>query len=389
MEKKEKDIKISLNINANIKVDEYFDENLAEDNESQLKPNSKEVLQAIGLIENIRSGTFNYKNLQEIYFMNDTDLLKIINEAKGEEKSKNTQSKSPIKNNGILDEINVNSNYESNNREGIENNKNGNEYINNEVKNGKIFMMDNSQVGKVCIIRFPPKVSIIIKKHLIEKDLDLEIKPTNLLNSRFFIINLKNINKKYYGILLELSTHIEIHKTLDRNNLYKTNDVSQIIYVYDPQDKKNKKLIKKMINNNFQLNCGISNKVNNFNFQNWAKLYKYHDIYFAEKLLNDYLNANFYDYYDIYVKTYNEMYNHIEIEQGDCNKQNDIVDEGTDITKILSSLDNTYNIMNKIEKDNLDINLETLLNYDIDHDNYESDASDLLLGGDYYLRKKK
>ncbi|VEV56113.1 transcription initiation factor TFIID subunit 7, putative [Plasmodium vinckei vinckei] len=389
MEKKEKDIKISLNINANIKVDEYFDENLAEDNESQLKPNSKEVLQAIGLIENIRSGTFNYKNLQEIYFMNDTDLLKIINEAKGEEKSKNTQSKSPIKNNGVLDEINVNSNYESNNREGIENNKNGNEYINNEMKNGKIFMMDNSQVGKVCIIRFPPKVSIIIKKHLIEKDLDLEIKPTNLLNSRFFIINLKNINKKYYGILLELSTHIEIHKTLDRNNLYKTNDVSQIIYVYDPQDKKNKKLIKKMINNNFQLNCGISNKVNNFNFQNWAKLYKYHDIYFAEKLLNDYLNANFYDYYDIYVKTYNEMYNHIEIEQGDCNKQNDIVDEGTDITKILSSLDNTYNIMNKIEKDNLDINLETLLNYDIDHDNYESDASDLLLGGDYYLRKKK
>ncbi|CAD2103208.1 hypothetical protein YYG_02830 [Plasmodium vinckei petteri] len=389
MEKKEKDIKISLNINANIKVDEYFDENLAEDNDSQLKPNSKEVLQAIGLIENIRSGTFNYKNLQEIYFMNDTDLLKIINEAKAEEKSKNTQSKSPIKNNGVLDEINVNNNYENNNREGIENNKNGNEYMNNEMKNGKIFMVDNSQVGKVCIIRFPPKVSIIIKKHLIEKDLDLEIKPTNLLNSRFFIINFKNINKKYYGILLELSTHIEIHKTLDRNNLYKTNDVSQIIYVYDPQDKKNKKLIKKMINNNFQLNCGISNKVNNFNFQNWAKLYKYHDIYFAEKLLNDYLNANFYDYYDIYVKTYNEMYNHIEIEQGDCNKQNDIVDEGTDISKILSSLDNTYNIMNKIEKDNLDINLETLLNYDIDHDNYESDASDLLLGGDYYLRKKK
>ncbi|CAD2103205.1 transcription initiation factor TFIID subunit 7, putative [Plasmodium vinckei] len=389
MEKKEKDIKISLNINANIKVDEYFDENLAEDNDSQLKPNSKEVLQAIGLIENIRSGTFNYKNLQEIYFMNDTDLLKIINEAKAEEKYKNTQSKSPIKNNGVLDEINVNNNYENNNREGIENNKNGNEYMNNEMKNGKIFMVDNSQVGKVCIIRFPPKVSIIIKKHLIEKDLDLEIKPTNLLNSRFFIINFKNINKKYYGILLELSTHIEIHKTLDRNNLYKTNDVSQIIYVYDPQDKKNKKLIKKMINNNFQLNCGISNKVNNFNFQNWAKLYKYHDIYFAEKLLNDYLNANFYDYYDIYVKTYNEMYNHIEIEQGDCNKQNDIVDEGTDISKILSSLDNTYNIMNKIEKDNLDINLETLLNYDIDHDNYESDASDLLLGGDYYLRKKK
>ncbi|SCM20434.1 transcription initiation factor TFIID subunit 7, putative [Plasmodium chabaudi adami] len=387
MEKKERDIKISLNINANIKVDDYFDENLAEDNDSQLKPNSKEVLQAIGLIENIRSGTFNYKNLQEIYFMNDTDLLKIINEAKAEEKSKNTQS--PIKNNGVLDEINVNNNYGENNREGIENNKNGNEYMNNEMKNGKIFMVDNSQVGKVCIIRFPPKVSIIIKKHLIEKDLDLEIKPTNLLNSRFFIINFKNINKKYYGILLELSTHIEIHKTLDRNNLYKTNDVSQIIYVYDPQDKKNKKIIKKMINNNFQLNCGISNKVNNFNFQNWAKLYKYHDIYFAEKLLNDYLNANFYDYYDIYVKTYNEMYNHIEIEQGDCNKQNDIVDEGTDISKILSSLDNTYNIMNKIEKDNLDINLETLLNYDIDHDNYESDASDLLLGGDYYLRKKK
>ncbi|SCN59867.1 transcription initiation factor TFIID subunit 7, putative [Plasmodium chabaudi adami] len=387
MEKKERDIKISLNINANIKVDDYFDENLAEDNDSQLKPNSKEVLQAIGLIENIRSGAFNYKNLQEIYFMNDTDLLKIINEAKAEEKSKNTQS--PIKNNGVLDEINVNNNYGENNREGIENNKNGNEYMNNEMKNGKIFMVDNSQVGKVCIIRFPPKVSIIIKKHLIEKDLDLEIKPTNLLNSRFFIINFKNINKKYYGILLELSTHIEIHKTLDRNNLYKTNDVSQIIYVYDPQDKKNKKIIKKMINNNFQLNCGISNKVNNFNFQNWAKLYKYHDIYFAEKLLNDYLNANFYDYYDIYVKTYNEMYNHIEIEQGDCNKQNDIVDEGTDISKILSSLDNTYNIMNKIEKDNLDINLETLLNYDIDHDNYESDASDLLLGGDYYLRKKK
>ncbi|CRG96837.1 transcription initiation factor TFIID subunit 7, putative [Plasmodium gallinaceum] len=344
MEKKNPNFKkISININTKKDENDLNEQNI-ESNESKVKSNSKEIIQTLNTIENIRKGTFEYEDLQEIYFMNDLDLLNIINDAKcREDKMKNKDN------------------------------------INN------VYMLD-SDVDKVCIIRFPPSVSKKIKKHLLKKNLELEIEPTNLLNSRFFIINFKNINKKYYGILVELATHIEIHKTLDGINLYKTSDVSQMIYVYE-NNKNSKKLLRKFINNNFQLNCGISNKTNNFNFQNYAKLYKYHDIYFAQKLIYEYLNSDFYDYYDIYVKTYNEMLNHISNEK-ENNKQNEIVDELTDLSEILSSLDNTYNLMNQIEKENGDINFEALLNYEIENENYESDVSDLLLGGNHYLKKK-
>ncbi|CRG99501.1 transcription initiation factor TFIID subunit 7, putative [Plasmodium relictum] len=343
IEKKNENFKkISLNVRKN--ENDLNEQNIA-NNESKIKPNPKEIIQTLNTIENIREGTYEYKDLQEIYFMNDLDLLNIVNDT-----------------------------------------KNGEDKIKNKDNNNNVYMLD-SDVDKVCIIRFPLSISKEIKKYLLKKNLELEIHPTSLLNSRFFIIHFKNINKKFYGILVELATHIEIHKTLDGINLYKTSDVSQMIYVYE-NNKNSKKLLKRFINNNFQLNSGISNKTNNFNFQNYAKLYKYHDIYFAQKLIYEYLNSDFYDYYDMYVKTYNEMLNHISIEK-ENNKQSEIVDELTDLSEILSSLDNTYNIMNQIEKENGNINFEVLLNYEIENENYESDVSDLLLGGNYYLKKKQ
>ncbi|KAI4839521.1 transcription initiation factor TFIID subunit 7 [Plasmodium brasilianum] len=421
--KKENTIKISLNINTNTKNENYINAYPVGNGYSKIKANSKEVSEALSLIEDIRGGAFHYKDLQEIYFMNDTDLIKIINEIKNvEEKVKN--------NVGIK---NINNSVNMNDHSGIHTNSNNNENVNMingissginknnsfnysddysqncKYKNGKggnVFMLEND-VDKACIIRFPLTVANEIKKYLLKKNLELEIEPTSLLNSRFFLIHFKNINKKFYGVLLELSTHIEIHKTLDRTNLYKTNDVSQIIYVYDKDEKHssnrcsgsnvcrgdncltNSKLLERFINNNFQLDCGINSKIDKFHFENHAKLYKYHDIYFAEKLISDYLNANYYDYYDLYVKTYNEMNNHVRIERESNFKQTEIVDEDTNLSDILNSLDNTCNIMNQIEKEKGDITFETLLNYQIDNENYESDVSDLLLGGTYYMRKKK
>ncbi|CAA9987564.1 transcription initiation factor TFIID subunit 7, putative [Plasmodium knowlesi strain H] len=414
-------IRISLNLSSNREDDRSVGEcNNGGDESSLKKAKSKEVSQALGLIEDIRSGTFNYKDLQEIYFMNDMDLEKMINDTKNKEEGKNGTEGHGVGHGSYMEDAMCRG------RRGPQDDGNGlrlKEFTEGENHNfgtdlhspmyrnerdlskgngednkpgGRNLFVLNNHVGKVCIIRFPPKVSQEIKIYLLKKTLMLEIEPTNLLNSRLFIIHFRNINRKFWGILLELSTHIEVHKTLDRNNLYKTNDVSQIIYVYDPCDKKKekkkkkcKKLIKNFIKNNFQLNCGISNKVQNFHFENYAKLFKYHDIYFAEKFLHDYLNAKYYDYYDMYVKTHTEMHTHLRISQGSHRGQNEIVDETTDISEIINSLDNTYSIMKELEKETGgDISLETLLNYEIANENYESDVSDLLMGGSHYLRKR-
>ncbi|SOV14463.1 transcription initiation factor TFIID subunit 7, putative [Plasmodium sp. gorilla clade G2] len=392
--KKESTIKISLNINTKLN-DTYLDEQNDIINEVPIKNNNKEIIHSLNLIENIRHGTFDYKDLKEVYFMNDNDLFDMLNDKKAsEEKGKGNKEDAHNNNNNNIDNkicnndkvSDKNKNSSNNNNDiNIENegDKNYNFNINNETN---IFVVDND-VDKVCIIRFPFSVSKDIKKYLLQKNLDIVIQPTTLLNSRFFLIHFKNINKKFHGILLELSTHIEIHKTLDRNNLYKANDVSQMIYVYE-HSTNSKELLKKFINNNFELCTGISNKLNHFNFQNHTKLFKYHDIFFAEKLIYEYLNTPFYDYYDLYVKTFNEMHNHIIMEKQNNNKQNEIVDETTDLATILGSLDNSYNIMNIIEKQDGDIDFEALLSYDIEKDNYESDVSDLLLGGTYYLQKK-
>ncbi|EDL45102.1 transcription initiation factor TFIID subunit 7, putative [Plasmodium vivax] len=418
-------IKISLNLSANKRDDKSVSEcNTGGDGDSRIKSKSKEVSQALGLIEDIRSGTFNYKDLQEIYFMNDVDLEKMIIDAKGAEegnpereaqdaghspyggetmyggetlyRGEDAHGESAIRSKEFTQGkllqsggANLHSPMHSNERSLTNENEEDN------GASGRNVYVLNNQVGKVCIIRFPPEVSKEIKKNLLKKNLHLEIEPTSLLNSRLFIIHFRNINKKFWGILLELSTHIEVHKTLDRNNLYKTNDVSQMIYVYDPSEKKKKKkkkckkMIKNFIKNNFQLNCGISDRVQNFHFENYAKLFKYHDIYFAEKFLHDYLNAKYYDYYDMYVKTYTEMHTHLRIGRESHKKQNEIVDERTDISEIINSLDNTYSIMRELEKETGgDISLETLLNYEITNENYESDVSDLLMGGSHYLRKR-
>ncbi|CAI7719736.1 transcription initiation factor TFIID subunit 7, putative [Plasmodium vivax] len=383
-------IKISLNLSANKRDDKSVSEcNTGGDGDSRIKSKSKEVSQALGLIEDIRSGTFNYKDLQEIYFMNDVDLEKMIIDAKGAEegnpereaqdaghspyggetmyggetlyRGEDAHGESAIRSKEFTQGkllqsggANLHSPMHSNERSLTNENEEDN------GASGRNVYVLNNQVGKVCIIRFPPEVSKEIKKNLLKKNLHLEIEPTSLLNSRLFIIHFRNINKKFWGILLELSTHIEVHKTLDRNNLYKTNDVSQMIYV-----------------------------VQNFHFENYAKLFKYHDIYFAEKFLHDYLNAKYYDYYDMYVKTYTEMHTHLRIGRESHKKQNEIVDERTDISEIINSLDNTYSIMRELEKETGgDISLETLLNYEITNENYESDVSDLLMGGSHYLRKR-
>ncbi|SBT76481.1 transcription initiation factor TFIID subunit 7, putative [Plasmodium ovale] len=419
-ERKESTIKISLNINANVKGDSYFDEHDEEDAQVEIKPSSRDITHALGLIEDIRGGTFNYKDLQEVHFMNDVDLLRMVNGGKIiEDKTKSTQGSNNTgdgtsngkKNSQIEDTVRGNINRELGDSNDNKSQRNGN------LNEGNVYILE-SDVDKVCIIRFPPVIAKEIKKYFLKKNLDLEIEPTNLLNSRFFIIHFKNIKKKLYGILLELSTHIEIHKTLDRTNLYKASDVSQMMYVYEPGNKRNEgnsrsencggggtngetnqrcnqrereneRLIRKFIRNNFQLEGGINDKVKDFHFEHHAKLYKYHDVYFAEKLIDDYLNSNFYDYYDVHVKTFNEMSSHIQMEKENNTKHNEIVDDETDIAEILNSLDNTYNIMKKIEKENGNLNFESLLNYEIENENYESDVSDLLLGGSYYLQKNK
>ncbi|KJP87427.1 hypothetical protein AK88_02859 [Plasmodium fragile] len=419
--KERSSIKISLNLGGNKRDDKSVSEyNSGGDGDFRIKSKSKEVSQALGLIEDIRSGTFNYKDLQEIYFMNDVDLEKMISETNAEE-GNNERGEAHVAGHSSYREDNMYSGGDVHD-DNIPRSKeftqgkllhsggvdphnhpmqisersltNENDEENGGASGRNLFVLNN-QVGKVCIIRFPPDVSKEIKKYLLKKKLMLEIEPTNLLNSRLFFIHFRNINKKFWGILLELSTHIEVHKTLDRNNLYKTNDVSQMIYVYDPSEKRRKKkkkckkMIKNFIKNNFQLNSGISNKVQNFHFENYAKLFKYHDIYFAEKFLHDYLNAKYYDYYDMYVKTYTEMHTHVRISQESHKKQNEIVDEMTDISEIINSLDNTYSLMRELEKETGgDISLETLLNYEITNENYESDVSDLLMGGSHYLRKR-
>lgn len=105
------------------------------------------------------------------------------------------------------------------------------------------------QVDSQLIIRFPEEIADKIRAKIsnneeiseeeLKKGLDIEITPfinrTEGHENMQFGIKYEDFNST--GTLMELPNILESYKTLDRINVFKSNDISQLIYVHPKNEK--------------------------------------------------------------------------------------------------------------------------------------------------------
>ncbi|KAK1443681.1 hypothetical protein BgAZ_205570 [Babesia gibsoni] len=96
---------------------------------------------------------------------------------------------------------------------------------------------DLGSLDKHCIIRFPPDIANIINnRNSGGEDVGVTIEPTGRYDYREFVVRVRGVPKELMGILVELPCHIEAHKTLDCDLLFKAADVSQMMLVQERKE---------------------------------------------------------------------------------------------------------------------------------------------------------
>ncbi|ORM41719.1 Transcription initiation factor TFIID subunit 7 [Babesia sp. Xinjiang] len=96
---------------------------------------------------------------------------------------------------------------------------------------------DLGSLDKHCIIRFPQDIADILKTRMeTGEDMGLVIEPTGRYDYREFVVRIRGIPLELVGILVELPCHLEAHKTLDCDLLFKSADISQILIVQERKE---------------------------------------------------------------------------------------------------------------------------------------------------------
>ncbi|GIX63265.1 TAF7-like RNA polymerase II TAF7L [Babesia caballi] len=96
---------------------------------------------------------------------------------------------------------------------------------------------DLGSTDKHCIIRFPPEVAEIIRNRGSSgEDMGVTIEPTGRYDYREFVVRVRGVPLELIGILVELPCHLEAHKTLDCDLLFKSADVSQLMVVQERKE---------------------------------------------------------------------------------------------------------------------------------------------------------
>ncbi|CDR94144.1 TAFII55 protein conserved region containing protein, putative [Babesia bigemina] len=96
---------------------------------------------------------------------------------------------------------------------------------------------DMGSIDKHCIIRFPPDIAEVIRERsAANEDTGVSIEPTGRYDYREFVVRVRGVPVELMGILVELPCHLEAHKTLDCDMLFKAADVSQMIVVQERKE---------------------------------------------------------------------------------------------------------------------------------------------------------
>lgn len=169
---------------------------------------------------------------------------------------------------------------------------------------------------RICVVRFPPDIAEILRTRLAHdmtielntkllgdnkpgenpRGLGLTIVPTTDEDFRRFEVYIEmelgnpDTAKKLYGILVELPALLEIYKSLEAELMFKSADVSQMLYVYYPEDSKADEIIQKIKHKQgWEWHSGLTpgtHRIRYRKFRNW-RVFEKADIAIAERAICD------------------------------------------------------------------------------------------------------
>ncbi|KAK1939719.1 TAFII55 protein conserved region containing protein [Babesia divergens] len=172
---------------------------------------------------------------------------------------------------------------------------------------------DLGSLDKHCIIRFPEEIANIINNRTSNgEDVGVTIEPTGRYDYREYVVRVRGVPMELMGILVELPCHIEAHKTLDCDLLFKAADISQMMLV---QERKEAEVtIENMRQNLWEWPDGITPPTKNIRkrkFKNFD-LYSNEDVKEAEKEALILLKGLVRDSYHFEVKSAQEVFELVE-----------------------------------------------------------------------------
>ncbi|KAH8740374.1 transcription factor TAF7p/TAFII55 [Cryptosporidium ryanae] len=101
----------------------------------------------------------------------------------------------------------------------------------------------------VCVIRFPEHAAEELGELLQKgKGFPLGIHPTPFEDFRIFDVHI--LGRDYVGILVDLPCNVEVYKSLDCENLFKSTNLSQMLYIYDARNLPNSFIVYSGVNPN-------------------------------------------------------------------------------------------------------------------------------------------
>ncbi|GFE54862.1 TAF7-like RNA polymerase II TAF7L [Babesia ovis] len=96
---------------------------------------------------------------------------------------------------------------------------------------------DLGSADKHCIIRFPNDIASVIRERISSgEDAGLVVEPTGRYDYREFMVRVRGVPQELIGILVEMPCHVEAHKTLDCDLIFKAADISQIMIVLERKE---------------------------------------------------------------------------------------------------------------------------------------------------------
>nr|BAN65606.1 TAFII55 protein conserved region containing protein [Babesia bovis] len=167
---------------------------------------------------------------------------------------------------------------------------------------------DLGSIDKHYIIRFPNDVAETIRSRSeAGEDMGVVIEPTGRYDYREFMVKVRGVPLELIGILVELPCHVEAHKTLDCDLLFKSADISQIMIV---QERKQAEItIEEMRQRLWEWPDGITPPTKNIRKRRFRNLdvYNNEEIKEAEREVLTLLNGLVRDSYHFEIKSAQEV----------------------------------------------------------------------------------
>ncbi|GBE60671.1 TAF7-like RNA polymerase II TAF7L [Babesia ovata] len=204
---------------------------------------------------------------------------------------------------------------------------------------GSCDFSDLGSMDRHCIIRFPDDIADIIQERVANnEDLGILIEPTGRYDYREYVVRVRGIPLELMGILVELPCHVEAHKTLDCDMLFKAADISQMMIV---QERKEAEVTAEAMRQcMWEWPDGITPATKNIRKRRFKDLdvFDNNDVKEAEREVLNFLNETVRDTYHYEVKSAQEVSELVESYRNG-NIRERIVGPDEDIDEYINALE--------------------------------------------------